>query len=172
MGKAKSSKSDGSNVPQRHLHSRLSFLHQAATLLSNTNPKATPAETDGESFAEAPSVPMRKVQACLESTRLLNHLRGVSRKSQVRLAPRMKHTLCKRCDCLLIAGRTSSGMTVNPSKNGSKPWADTFEVRCNRCGTVKRFPVGANRQDDRAVEGSEQRGKKEKQLEDDSAVQA
>ncbi len=164
MGKAKSSKSDGSNVPQKHLHSRLSFLHQAATLLANANSKATSAETDGDPIAEAPSVPMMNAQGFLESTRLLTHLRGVSRKSQIRLAPKMKHTLCKRCECLLIAGRTSSGMTVNPSKDGNKPWAETFEVRCNRCGTVKRFPVGAKRQGHRAVEGSDQRGENEYQL--------
>lgn len=148
MAKAKPSKSGGSNIPQKHLHSRLSFLHQAATYLATTDNHGSPESDAGQATTTASSQDMRmntQTQSLSEATRLLGHLRGVSRKSQIRLVPTMKYTICKRCDSLLIPGRTSSEAVVNPSKNGSKLWADSFEIRCSKCGTTKRFPAGADR---------------------------
>ena len=135
MARAKSSKGVNS-IPHKHIHSRLSFLHQAARYLATSKKGAISAPT---TVIEA-----QNGKHASETTRLLTHLRGVSRKSQVRLTPKVKHTICKRCDCLLIAGQTSTEMIINPSKSCKKPWAELFEVRCNSCGTVKRFPIGMN----------------------------
>ena len=142
MGKSKPSKGDGSNIPQKHLHSRLSFLHQAATLLATTNEAG--ASANGEAGSSTNDLRRRstQTQADSEATRLLTQVRGVCRKSQIRLGPKFKHTFCKRCDSLLVPGRTSSERIVNASKDGKKPWADVFEIQCSTCGTVKRFPVG------------------------------
>ncbi|KIW16651.1 hypothetical protein PV08_03839 [Exophiala spinifera] len=153
MAKAQASKKDGSNVPQKHLYSRLSFLHQAATLLTKAegHPRTSHHEQSHLSDSSAKDTGSAE-QGLPESTRLLSHLRGVSRKSQIRIAPELKHAICKRCDCLLIPGRTSTEIIKNDSRNGNKTWADVLEVRCNKCGTTKRFPVGAIRQKERPTE--------------------
>ncbi|EXJ83806.1 hypothetical protein A1O1_07433 [Capronia coronata CBS 617.96] len=149
MAKTKSSKANGAAppVPNKHIHSRLSYLHQAATHLAVArNRRSTPINRIVRDPSTAPAgLPKSKstdTQNASEASRLLGHLRGVSRKSQIRLAPEMKHSICKRCDSLLVPGRTSTELVVNYSKNGQKPWADVFEIRCVKCGTIKRFPVG------------------------------
>jgi len=147
MAKAKSSKGDGSSVPHKHLHSRLSFLHQAATFLATRDGEKTVPEKGHHEEPTAASISARPVQkpaaaSSREATRLLSHLRGVSRKSQIRIARDVKHTICKRCDGILLPGETSSVGVTNSSKDGRKPWADVLELRCENCGTVKRFPVG------------------------------
>ena len=71
-------------------------------------------------------------------------------KSQIRLSPAIKRSLCKRCDALLVSGSDSTSRLENKSRGGKKPWADVLVVTCNSCGTVKRFPVGAKRQSKRA----------------------
>ncbi|KIX10120.1 uncharacterized protein Z518_01201 [Rhinocladiella mackenziei CBS 650.93] len=139
MAKAKGSKG---SIPQRHLHSRLSYLHQAATFLATADTQKSSAPKNEGVTTHASLAPGIDSQIPSEATRLLAHLRGVSRKSQIRLGPTVKHSICKRCDTLMLPGRTSSEMIVNSSKNGQKPWADIFEVYCTQCGSVKRFPVG------------------------------
>ncbi|KIV77733.1 hypothetical protein PV11_09514 [Exophiala sideris] len=146
MGKSKASKGDGSNIPQKHLHSRLSFLHQAATLLATAEETRASANSNPGFPNNGLRHESTKSQVNSEATKLLTQIRGVCRKSQIRLAPKFKHTFCKRCDSLLIPGRTSSKSIVNASKDGKKPWADVFEIRCSTCGTTKRFPVGQSRE--------------------------
>ena len=80
------------------------------------------------------------------TSELLTHLRAVSRKSQIRLTPDIKNSICKRCDNLLLNGSTSTSFVDNQSRNRSKPWADVLVVMCTTCGTAKRFPAGARRQ--------------------------
>ncbi|KIW70946.1 hypothetical protein PV04_03173 [Phialophora macrospora] len=146
MAKDKSSKGGGPGVPQKHLHSRLSFLYQAASYLATASTRASIEKprsnaSKGTSMAAGHTRPPKSDDA----SRLLMHVRGVSRKSQIRLSPKVKHSICKRCDALLIPGMTSSESISNPSKNGEKVWADVFEIKCHRCETVKRFPVGMKR---------------------------
>lgn len=83
---------------------------------------------------------------CSLSRQLAVHLRAISLKGQVRLSPAMKHTICKRCDILLVPGSTSTSYLENNSRGGKKPWADVLVTTCTACGTAKRFPVGAKRQ--------------------------
>ena len=80
------------------------------------------------------------------SRQLLAHLRAVSLRSQIKLTPAMKHTMCKRCNLLLIPGSTSTSYIENKSSGGRKPWADVLITTCTACGTSKRFPVGSKRQ--------------------------
>ncbi|KAH0555684.1 hypothetical protein GP486_006371 [Trichoglossum hirsutum] len=79
------------------------------------------------------------------SRHLLSNLRTVSLKGQIRLLPSIKRSICKRCASLLIPGSSSTFRVENKSRGGKKPWADVLVVRCNACGTEKRFPVGAGR---------------------------
>ncbi len=147
MAKDKSPKSGGSGIPHKHLHSRLSFLHQAASHLATAtaNNKKSLEQANSTIDKRTPAVREITSRTCHDSTRLLIQLRGVSRKSQIRLSPEVKHSICKRCDALLIPGKTSSESIVNSSKNGKKVCADVLEIRCNKCETVKRFTVGVKR---------------------------
>jgi ribonuclease P protein subunit RPR2 len=142
MAKVKS-KANESTVPQKHkhLHARLTFLHQAALyLLAGKEPEIT--DHEASTTTNQHSQQHQQTTQLAESTRLLTQVRGVSRKAQIRLEPQVKHSICKRCDMLLIQDQTSTQVTVNASKGGKKPWADVLEIRCNTCRTVKRFPVG------------------------------
>ena len=134
MGKAKASKS-GDGVPQKHLHSRISYLHQAATYLAYSLDAKN-------SVGFARSQRKHRGLQTNQTNHLLSQLQGVSKKSQIRLARNVKHSLCKRCDALLIMGLTSSERVINSSTGERKPGADVFETECRTCGTVKRLPVG------------------------------
>lgn len=142
-GQVKDLQGGNPTVPQKHLHSRLSYLHQAANFLATTERHVASgsAHSIGHSSVKIVDGARESNEHGLESTRLLSQLRGVSRKTQIRLTPKVKHTICKRCDSLLIPGKSSHAEVVNLSKGGDKPWADVFEIRCHRCGTVKRFPM-------------------------------
>jgi ribonuclease P protein subunit RPR2 len=144
MAKAKGTK--GAGIPHKHLHARASYLHQASSYLSLASRSTTGNE----------KVPDHPGRDSVQSRHLLTQLRAVSLKSQIRLAPEMKHTVCKRCSSLLIAGKTSIERIENESRGGLKPWADVLIIKCDFCGTTKRFPVGARRL--MKLSGAEERG--------------
>ncbi|KAK5626856.1 hypothetical protein RRF57_002571 [Xylaria bambusicola] len=154
MGKAKTNGS----IPNKHLYSRLSYLHQAAALLgsqlgkphiSHQNAAASNISEDKPEHSDAQLSPATD-QLRLNFTRhLLTDLRATSLKSQIRLSPAIKHTICKHCDTLLIPGETSTSVVENKSKYGKKPWADVLVVKCNTCGRVKRYPIHSPRQERR-----------------------
>lgn len=142
MAKSKAGKG-GDSIPHRHLHARISYLYQASHYLSTsarTNHNAvrniiTDQVPNGQSS-------YRSASCQSKSHHLLNQLRGVAKKSQIRLGKDVKHSICKRCDALLLSGHSSSLVLVNDSKGGKKPWADVYEVKCLTCQSVKRFPAG------------------------------
>ena len=78
---------------------------------------------------------------------LSSHLAQVARKSQIRLHPTIKHSICKRCTTPLIEGQTCRKFMENLSKGGRKPNADVLVLECTACGATKRWPVGAKRQE-------------------------
>ncbi len=170
-------------LAQKHLHSRISYLYQAATYIAKVanQPQANitcvsdgvtkQSEPGGElqcavahpetvSDQGLPISPTKQEnrtpkvdpeddrvsQDSVLSRQLITHLRAVSLKSQIRLSPAIKHTICKRCDVLLVPGSTSTSHIENNSRGGKKPWADVLVTTCTACGTAKRFPVGAKRQ--------------------------
>lgn len=166
-------------VSQKHLYSRISYLYQAATHLTNarldgsigatTTEHALPEPTHSESKEhsklaneEAQDIDVEEPEtlptlshtsnypgitaAIGPSCNLISHLRAVSLKGQIRLSPVMKHSICKRCEALLIPGSTSSVRVENKSRGGKKAWADVLVVTCRHCDAVKRFPVAAKRQ--------------------------
>lgn len=159
MAKAKQAK--GANVPHKALHSRLSYLYQAATYLSAQGkasiapaiptPPPVPSQphlrsVDNEGDHHQESAEPRPASSQFLTRVLLSDLRTVSMKMQIRLSPGMKHTICKRCDALLQDGVTCVTKVENKSKNGRKPWADMLVRTCNNCGCEKRFPVNVERQ--------------------------
>lgn len=75
-----------------------------------------------------------------------SQLQSIARKGQIRLAQEVKRCICKTCSAPLVDGTTATRYTENLSKGGDKPWAEVLVVKCNACGTAKRFPVGARRQ--------------------------
>lgn len=110
---------------------------------------------------------------------LLTHLRGICLKSQVRLSQDIKRSICKRCNVLLVPGKTCAARVENASKGGKKEWADVYVVRCLGCGGVKGFPVGmrqkgrgergVGKEDGKVVQGKK-KGQKEEDLEEDLEV--
>ena len=169
-------------LQQKHIHSRISYLFQAASYLAETGSKAQKygqnREADDQTLnihcessvvSEAPSTQSPNVMSLSQDDReagtttaeadsaprfqstglsrqLFAHLRAVSLKSQIRISPTIKHSVCKRCDQLLVPGSSATTYVENKSRNGKKPWADVLVITCMACKTSKRFPVGAERQ--------------------------
>ena len=170
-------------IQQKHIHSRISYLFQAASYLAETGSKAqrcgsnhesddTTANKNCEGSAMSEEAPSRqsphvlppsqgdqeagtttagagsapRIQDIGLSRQLFAHLRAVSLKSQIRISSKIKHSICKRCDQLLVPGSSATTYVENKSRNGKKPWADVLVITCMACGTSKRFPVGAKRQ--------------------------
>ncbi|KAI9804963.1 MAG: hypothetical protein M1833_006266 [Piccolia ochrophora] len=167
MGKNKSSKA--ASVPNRLLFSRISYLYQAANYVAANDTVSTSQQRTGtESIppklseqlnekipspaSQQPLPAEASVPACGAplSRQLIAHLRDVSLKGQVRLSQSIKRSICKGCGSLLIPGSTSAATIENQSHGGKKPWADVLVLRCEACGTEKRFPMAAKRQPHKA----------------------
>lgn len=106
---------------------------KASTMSADSNTEAKLLSSSPPSFGGLP-------------LHLSSNLTQVARKSQIRLHPSIKHALCKRCSTPLINGQTSNKSMENLSKWGRKPHADILVLECTVCGAVKRWPVGAKRQ--------------------------
>lgn len=149
-------------IPQKHLHSRISFLYQAATYLASvqttvvtptlavdvSNPSTSDPTTTtvssvpvGDRGASYPDLPTSSIRESAPSRQLLSHLHAVSRKAQISLSPNMKHSICKRCHTLLVTGSNCHEILENLSRGSKKPWADVMVRRCLTCGTEKRTPT-------------------------------
>ncbi|CAK7217300.1 hypothetical protein SBRCBS47491_003117 [Sporothrix bragantina] len=137
----------GAAVANRPAYSRVSYLFQAAALLAGTktsNPEtssATLTTTTGEPNNGVETAPLQGM-----ARRLLTQMRSVSRKTNMRVRPVVKHRVCKYCDTLLVEGTTSLSVVENHSRGGCKPWADVLVVTCTTCGRSRRYPVSAPRQ--------------------------
>lgn len=164
MAKGKESKGSSAKVTNKAMHSRVSYLYQAAAFLETrkliaSEPVGDKAEgsytrgltrsgdcpTQGTQPTKSGSPNLEECSHAL-SRKLLSDLRSVSLKAQIRLSPTMKHTICRRCSTMLIDGSTCTSEIENKSKGGKKPWADILVRRCNSCGCEKRHPVAVERQ--------------------------
>ncbi|KAF2788161.1 Rpr2-domain-containing protein [Melanomma pulvis-pyrius CBS 109.77] len=155
LKKPKTPKAKG--VPNKHLHARTTFLYQAATYLTLQAASRTPKDEDVSTESAAAHFPRDEKPNIYGHSALAlqlgTHLRAVSLKGQVRLSSGLKRTMCKTCNAILIPGQTSAQMVENESKGGKKACADVLVVECNFCGSKKRFPVGAARQQKKAKRG-------------------
>lgn len=161
---------------RKPVDARVSYLYQAAKYFAGlkldnqseaTGPKLDPLEnyeflttsTSGEAPVnrmdiDGNSTELKKKESPEISSfydepsirTMLSHLRGISKKGSTSVPLTIKHSVCKRCNLLLIDGRNSSTQLENRSRGGKKPWADVLTVTCHACGTAKRFPLGAKRQ--------------------------
>ncbi|PSR93842.1 RNAse P Rpr2/Rpp21/SNM1 subunit domain-domain-containing protein [Coniella lustricola] len=143
-------------VPNRHVFSRISFLYQAAAYLSmvDNNQQPSTSNSSSSNISEQPTetataadfkAQSRTTSQEFASRRLLTDLRNVALKSQIRISPAVKRTVCKYCDSLLVEGQTCSSVVENKSKGGRKPWADLLVVSCHTCGRERRYPVSSQR---------------------------
>ncbi len=148
-------------VPNKHLHSRISYLYQAANYLTRVSESTLAVQHAGDNteVKNDQSVQQKATKPFVEasslSRHLNSHLRAISLRSQIRLTPVFKNTICKRCDTVLIPESTSISRLENKSRGGKKPWADVLVVACKACGHVKRYPVGAKRQRSRTERANE-----------------
>lgn len=153
-------------IPNRHLHSRVSFLYQAASYLAaqgvsnhgaaeaqgsskalTTNSKGQEEEDPIKADEEATKdLGLLRSRPTGHSLQLVFQLRAVSRKAQIRLTRDVKRSICKNCNALLDPGKSSLVEVENLSRGGKKTWADVLVIKCLTCGEKKRYPIGSNRQ--------------------------
>lgn len=123
-------------VQNRPMYSRISFLEQAATYLTQASDRSQDETNAGQA----------KPISTGAARRLVTDLRAVSLKTRIRLSPAIKQTMCKYCDGLLIEGETCITAIENKSKGARKPWADVLVRKCLACRNVKRYPLNSARQ--------------------------
>lgn len=145
MAKSKASKGTGS-VPNKALHSRVSYLYQAAAYLATQQQHSRTTREEGPAITESQDGQQTNSPFKPASRRLISDLRSVSLKVQMQISPTMKHSICKNCDTMLLDGTTCSSEIENKSKGGKKPWADVLVRKCNTCGLERRFPLRTERQ--------------------------
>lgn len=138
MGKGKEKKAAA--IPHQHVHARLAFLHQAIQHLHESQQRVE----DERHIPSAGAHSSANSQGG-QTRHLVNNLRGVSRRSVLRLNRETKHSFCKHCDVLLVPGQTAEVRVENASKGQRKSWADVKVVKCRNCGCVKRFPIGIDK---------------------------
>lgn len=159
-------KKQSGSIPNKAIYSRLSYLYQAAACLrsqgvSETAEQPQPSQTGrGQPHSETRE---ETHELCgdihaITSRRLLSDLRAASLKTQIRLDPAVKRTVCKYCDTLLVEGVSCHSSVENKSKGAKKPWADVLVLRCRTCGGEKRFPVSAARQKRRPFRDGKHQG--------------
>jgi ribonuclease P protein subunit RPR2 len=134
---AKGSANQTRSVPNKHLHARIAYLHQAATHLALQPQLVT--HTDS-SHLQQHGLPLL----------LAAQLQAVSQKAQIRLSHDMKRSICKVCSTPLMPDTTSETRIENKSRAEKKSCADVLVIRCRNCHTEKRFPIGAQRQKKKA----------------------
>ena len=165
-------KKTAQGLPNPPSHARVSYLYQAANYLFSQHGSLSSTQTVGTKSRDESKLPWQTLVEAEErkpkpakakewpgvdsrdkerdplglSRHLVTHMRAITLKSHVRLSHEMKHSLCKRCDTLLVPGSTSQCSIENQSKGRKKPWADVYVTQCLKCGTRKRFPVGSKRQ--------------------------
>ncbi|KAL4944107.1 RNAse P Rpr2/Rpp21/SNM1 subunit domain-containing protein [Aspergillus oleicola] len=150
--KTKGKKGSGGGF-NSHVRARINYLHKAAEYLQTAATSRAVAKTreDGdEVMTDCPhnlpsattELASQKPTKCSSqlSRMCVSQMRGVSQKSQLRLPIEQKRSFCKRCETFLVLGNNCTQETRNPSRGGRKPWAETRVIRCNVCGTEKRFP--------------------------------
>lgn len=139
MAKMKVSKKAAKpNAPNSALHSRVSYLFQAARYLASHN-QSNCSEVTEPKYTDQNSEPSGSYQLYVRS--LVSDLRDVSEKVLIRMSPEMKRSICKNCDTILIERSTCLVQLENKSKGGKKPWADVLVRKCNTCGSAKRYPL-------------------------------
>ena len=126
-----------SKISNRATFSRMSYLYQAASYLATAEVQKLPAEDKVTSNNEDSGG--RNM-----ARRLVSDMRAVGLKTQVRIDPNIKQSVCKYCDTLLLEGQTCTSFVENKSKNGKKPWADVLVIRCKTCTREKRFPASVS----------------------------
>lgn len=167
---AKDKQNSRKSVPNKHLHARTTFLYQAATYLT-LQAGANASQTVDSEIVVGQHTEESRLKPSKAALQLGLHLRGVSSKGQVHLSADLKRSICKTCNAILIPSRTSTHVLLNESKGGRKPWADALEVHCNICGSKKRFPVGANRQQNKSERGAKAKDDKKLRGEDSANIE-
>ena len=101
---------------RQHLHKqsdaglRANFLYQGAAMLA---------------AARSPAV--RRVSRVLAAT-----CQHVASRSVLRMAPGVKHTLCKHCSTVLLPGLSSHVTYIGDQQS-------RLEIQCSTCGRTRRF---------------------------------
>lgn len=145
MGKAKATKPALSG-PQKAMHSRVSYLYQAAIHLAINQPDHEDKQQENTAGIPRKAEDNPKTYTGNMSRRYVSEMRSITQKAQLRMSPDMKHSICKNCDSLLLEGSTCISVVENKSKGGRKSWADILLRKCTACGKETRIPLALKRQ--------------------------
>lgn len=167
-------KDKGKNI-QSHIRARIAYLNNAAALLqsrvslasetkelASQNVEASTPAVNEEPTTQLHSVPKKPISYV--ARQYTAQFRAVSQKSQIRLSQPIKRSMCKKCETLLVPGSTSREDIENLSRGKKKPWADVRVVKCEFCGTTKRFPLG-NKKSLKLVERRKIQAQKKEEIE-------
>ena len=137
MAKAKTKA--GASIPNRHIHSRVSYLYQAAVYLKHASVNESLTSREADPSKPGHDLERSSARKSLGQPRyLLSHLRGVSRKAQTRIEPEIKRTICKHCDTLLIPGQTSPSNDPICLTNAQRLETDISALQCRSCAQTQR----------------------------------
>lgn len=153
------------SIPNKVLHSRVSYLYQAASYLASQQQNSPPDVPKNDESTNSKDLPEHTCQTA--ACRLVYDLRSVSSKTQIRMSPEMKQGICKICNTVLREGPNCSTEIENKSKGGKKAWADVLVRTCHVCGAAKRYPLG-NRQKRRPLRTKMAADEEAKKLEGDA----
>ncbi|KAI8080172.1 uncharacterized protein B0P05DRAFT_540260 [Gilbertella persicaria] len=127
---AKKDKKTGVNPKNTQIFERLSFLHQAATLMTTIQYDTQLKSTSKKPIKDWQGDPPGTLYG---TSRYLNHnMKQITSRLVLRLDPSIKRTVCKRCDTSLLPYLTSK------SRIHSKPVPSVIQT-CKICKAKKRF---------------------------------
>lgn len=141
----KEKKKTKDSLPNKNIHLRLAYLRQASSYLSQSTDATREHTHNLHAYDDLENPPRKNFDA--NSRYLVAQMKGIGRRSVIKLRSEVKRSVCKGCDQPLADGITSSETIQNKSKDATKRHADILVVRCRICKATKRFPIGATRQE-------------------------
>lgn len=136
----KSKAKTSTSVPNKSVHLRLAYLHQAARYLKGPTTSSKSGTVDHD---VGTGDGVRSAQSRL----LCNHIKTISKRAVIRLDKSVKRKICKGCDSLLLDAHDAVKHVENDSRHGLTASASVEVVQCRVCGRRKRFPVSVRQAD-------------------------
>ncbi|ODV96398.1 hypothetical protein PACTADRAFT_29249, partial [Pachysolen tannophilus NRRL Y-2460] len=72
------------------------------------------------------------------------NLNNISKKAVLKLSPLLKRQMCKKCNRVLVHGLNSTSCRIENTSKDKNPINDCLVTIC-KCGNIKRYPIGKDR---------------------------
>ncbi|KIJ67619.1 hypothetical protein HYDPIDRAFT_127764 [Hydnomerulius pinastri MD-312] len=138
------------SVSNRDILQRLNFLYQASVLLNGIAPNALPVDlthdissspqsNDAESSKQVGRV-AKKAQKIVSTSELsrsyVDTMKIVGQKTNVKMDPSVKRTICKGCSLPLVPGLSATVRIKNSTSH-----SHLVSYTCHSCRTERRIPA-------------------------------